>query len=175
MEIIKLPVESLKPYKNNAKIHTPKQIEHIKNSILKFGFNDPIGIWGDNNEMVEGHGRLDAVKELGYKEVECIRLDHLSDEDRRAYMLTHNQTTMETGFDFALLDAELKNLFDADINMSDFGFDFDSDDSESDDEYTKKIKSPQYEITGEEVSLADLTIETKYNELISEINGSGLP
>ena len=65
--------------------------------------NDPIGIWGKENEIVEGHGRLLACQKLGHKEVPCIRLDHLTDEERRAYALAHNQTTLSSGFDSTLL------------------------------------------------------------------------
>ena len=65
---------------------------------------------GDNNIIVEGHGRLAAAKELGYKELDCIRLDHLTDEERRAYTLTHNKLTMNTDFDIDILDEEIKNI-----------------------------------------------------------------
>lgn len=121
MEIIKVKLEDLKPYRNNAKIHTAEQIEQIKKSIEEFGFNDPIAIWGKENLIVEGHGRLLAVKELGYNEVDCIRLDHLTNDERKAYTLAHNKTTMNTDFDMDVLDEELKALFGI-INMNDFGF-----------------------------------------------------
>ena len=111
--------QDLKPYANNAKIHTSEQIEQIKRSIEEFGFNDPVAVWHDN-EIIEGHGRLLAVMEMDdIEEVPIIRLDNLTDEERRAYMLAHNQLTMNTGFDFALLEEELENL---DIDMSEFGF-----------------------------------------------------
>ena len=122
MEIIKLKIGDLKPYEKNAKIHTKEQVEQIKASIEQFGMNDPIAVWGEQNLIVEGHGRLEALKQLGYEEVECIRLDHLSDEERKAYTLAHNKLTMNTDFDFNLLDAELSEIID--IDMSDFGFDF---------------------------------------------------
>ena len=80
MEIVKIKIEDLKPYENNAKIHTEEQIEQIKKSIEEFGMNDPIAVWGEENTIVEGHGRLEALKELGYTEIDCIRLDHLTDE-----------------------------------------------------------------------------------------------
>lgn len=105
-----IPIEQLKPYEKNAKIHTPEQIEQIKKSIQEFGMNDPIGIWGEDNLIVEGHGRLQACKELGMKEVPVIRLDDLTDEQRRAYTLVHNQTTMNTGFNMDILDEELDNM-----------------------------------------------------------------
>lgn len=122
-----IPIEQLKPYEKNAKIHTPEQIEQIKNSIQEFGMNDPIGIWGEENLIVEGHGRLIACKELGFDEVPVIRLDSLTDEQRRAYTLVHNQTTMNTGFDLDVLNEELDNI---DIDMSDYGFDIKIDDIE---------------------------------------------
>lgn len=108
----------LKPYGNNAKLHPAEQVEQIKKSIQEFGFNDPIAVWKDN-EIIEGHGRLIAADELGIKDVPVIRLDNLSDEERRAYMLVHNQLTMNTGFDFALLEEELADI---DIDMGEFGF-----------------------------------------------------
>lgn len=120
LQIEYLKKEELKPYANNAKIHTKEQIEQIKKSIEEFGFNDPIAIWGDN-EIIEGHGRLLAVMKMPeITEVPVIRLDALTDEQRRAYMLVHNKLTMNTDFDVDLLSVELDNIID--INMSDFGF-----------------------------------------------------
>lgn len=121
MKIVKINIEDIKPYKNNAKIHTKEQIEQIKMSIQEFGMNDPIAVWGKDNIIVEGHGRLEALKQLGYKDVECIRLDHLTDEERKAYTLAHNKLTMNTDFDFDILDNEL--LYIENIDMSNFGFD----------------------------------------------------
>ena len=76
LKIEYVDINSIKPYKNNAKEHPQEQIEQIKNSIKQFNMIDPIGTW--KNEIVEGHGRLIACKELGYKEVPIIRLDHLT-------------------------------------------------------------------------------------------------
>ena len=126
LEIIKLNINDIKPYEKNAKIHTEQQIEQIKKSIEEFGMNDPIAVWGDENLIVEGHGRLEALKQLGYTEVECIRLDHLTDEERKAYTLAHNKLTMNTDFDFSMLDEELNDI--ENINMADFGFDLSFDD-----------------------------------------------
>ena len=128
MEIKTYKLEDLKPYENNAKIHTDEQIEQIMESIEKFGMNDPIAIWGDKNIIVEGHGRLEALKRLGYKEVDCIRLDHLTDEERRAYTLTHNKLTMNTDFDLEILASELEAI--EDIDMEDFGFEIEDIDTE---------------------------------------------
>ena len=81
--------------------------------------NDPIAIWGKDNIIIEGHGRLMACKALGLTEVPIIRLDNLTDEQRRAYTLVHNQTTMNTGFDIDILTEELQNI---EIDMQEFGF-----------------------------------------------------
>jgi site-specific DNA-methyltransferase (adenine-specific) len=123
LKIEYVDINSIKPYKNNAKLHPQEQIEQIKKSIEQFGMDDPIGIWKD--EIVEGHGRLLACKELGYKEVPIIRLDHLTDEERKAYTLAHNKLTMNSDFDIDILNEELEN-FDT-IDMSDYGFDIDLD------------------------------------------------
>ena len=120
LKIEYVKTEDVKPYKNNAKIHTQEQIEQIKESIREFGMNDPIAVWKDD-EVIEGHGRLIACIELGLDEVPVIRLDSLTDEQRRAYMNVHNQLTMNTGFNFELLTKELESI--ESIDMSQFGFD----------------------------------------------------
>ena len=126
LKIEYVDINSIKPYKNNAKLHPKEQIEQIKKSIEQFGMDDPIGIWKD--EIVEGHGRLIACKELGYTEVPIIRLDHLSDEERKAYTLAHNKLTMNSDFDLDILNDELDDILN--IDMSDFGFDLDLEDEE---------------------------------------------
>lgn len=146
-----LPIEEIKPYENNAKIHTPEQIEQIKNSIKQFGMNDPIGIWSKDNIIIEGHGRLMACQELGYEEVPIIRLDDLTDEQRRAYTLAHNQLTMNTGFDINILNQELESLS---VDMTEFGFedinkeDFDikDDDFDFEEEERPEAKTKRGEI-----------------------------
>lgn len=143
-----IPIDDLNPYEGNAKLHPEEQIEQIKESIKQFGFEDPIGIWGKDNTIVEGHGRLVAAKELGMKEVPVIRLDDLTDEQRRAYTLVHNKLTMNSDFDTSTLDEELLRIDD--IDMSDFGFDDDFD--ESDDEVKEDDfdgEPPQEPITRE--------------------------
>lgn len=131
-----LKIKDLKPYAKNAKKHPKKQIEKIANSIEAFGMNDPIGIWGKDNLIVEGHGRVEALKQLGYDEVPCIRLDHLNDEERRAYTLAHNKVA-ESDWDFDLVNDEIDNIFSFD--MEDFGFEmFSIDDIDELDGYNEK-------------------------------------
>jgi hypothetical protein len=80
---------------------------------------DPIGIWGNSNIIVEGHGRMLALKALGKTTAPCIRLDHLTDEERRAYALAHNKTAEMSKWDFDRLEQELNEL---DFNFTDYGF-----------------------------------------------------
>ncbi len=119
MKIEKISIEEIKPYENNAKLHPTEQIEQIKKSIEEFGKNDPIAI-DENNVIIEGHGRLEALKQLDFKEVELIRLTHLNEQQKKAYILAHNKLTMNTEFDFDTLNLELDSIVNFD--MSDFGF-----------------------------------------------------
>ena len=121
LKIEYVPIDDIQPYEGNAKLHPAEQIEQIKQSITEFGFCDPIAIYKDG-KIIEGHGRLIAANELGLKEVPIIRLDELTDEQRRAYILVHNKLTMNTSFDFDLLQLELDNI--SDIDMEQFGFEF---------------------------------------------------
>lgn len=114
-----VPIDSVKPYKGNAKMHPQEQIEQIKKSMQEFGVKDPIGVW--HNKIVEGHGRYEAAKQLGYSEIPVIRLDDLTDEQRKAYGLVHNQLTMNTPFDLDTLKLELDSI--GDIDLTDMGFD----------------------------------------------------
>jgi len=122
IQTVYLPIDSLTPYEKNARKHKPADVEVIKKSIEQFGMNDPIGIWGKNNLIVEGHGRLMALKELGYTEVPCIRLDHLTDEERKAYALAHNRSAELSTWDFDRLDEELAEL-KSEFDLSALGFD----------------------------------------------------
>ena len=100
LKIEYIDINKITPYENNARKHQKADVEAIKKSIEAFGMNDPIGVWSDKNIIVEGHGRLLALKELGYKEVPCIRLDQLTDEQRKAYALAHNKTAELSEWDF---------------------------------------------------------------------------
>lgn len=129
LKIEYLPIKELKPYEKNARKHADADVATIVKSIQEFGFDDPVGVWGKDNVIVEGHGRVIAAKKLGMKEIPVIHLDHLSDEQRRAYALAHNKTAEMSEWDFDLLGSELEDI--TDIDMSLFGFDL----SEPEEEY----------------------------------------
>lgn len=124
LKIEKVKIDDIKTYKNNAKLHPAEQIEQIKKSIQEFGFNDPIAI-DEKNTIIEGHGRYIACKELGYKEIPCIRLTGLDEESKKAYMLVHNKLTMNSDFDIEVLSDELESILN--VDMESYGFSFDID------------------------------------------------
>ena len=109
--------------------HQKKDVENIARSIEKYGMCDAIGIWGEQNIIVEGHGRMMACKQLGMTEVPCVRLDHLTDEQRREYAIAHNATAELSEWDLDILPDEL-----ADLDLGDFDFDFDIEDEEEETE-----------------------------------------
>jgi ParB-like chromosome segregation protein Spo0J len=145
LEVVYLPVDSLTPYENNTRKHSPDDIEAIKQSIQHVGFLDPLGIWGPNNLIVEGHGRQIAAKELGIETVPCIRLDHLTEEQRKEYAIRHNRTAELSAWDFGKLEEELAALDIQGIDMSDLNFpEMRADLSLSDDDFiagTENTKS----------------------------------
>lgn len=115
LKIEYIPLDQLTSFEKNSKVHTKKQLEHIANSIRAFGFNDPLAIAGPNNTILEGNGRIEAARLLGMPVLPCVRLDHLSAEEQRAYVIAHNALCLETGFDDAMLFAELDALKDYDF------------------------------------------------------------
>lgn len=117
LKIEYISVDDLKPYERNTRKHQKKDVDNIAKSIEKYGFNDAIGIWKDNI-IIEGHGRLLAAKQLGMDKVPCVRLDHLTDKERREYAIAHNATAELSEWDDILSD-EL-----ADLDLGEFDFDF---------------------------------------------------
>ena len=110
LKIEYVDVAKLKPYDKNTRKHEDYDVSQIAKSIEQYGFNDPIGIWGKDNIIVEGHGRLLAAKKLGMDKVPCIRLDDLTDEQRREYAIMHNKTAELSSWDFDLLAEDIGDL-----------------------------------------------------------------
>ena len=117
-------VEVLKPYAGNARTHSDKQIAQIAASIGKFGFNNPVLVDADNR-IIAGHGRVEAAKRLGLTSVPTIRLDHMSDTERRAYVIADNRLAELAGWDREILKIELQGLdaLNLDFDVEITGFD----------------------------------------------------
>lgn len=176
MQIEKIKVDEIIPYEDNAKLHPERQIEQIRSSILEFGFNDPIAI-DENNVVIEGNGRLMAIKDLGFKEVDCIRIEGLTEDQKRAYILVHNQLTMNTGFDIDILNKELERIKGIDMTQFDFeiNIDFDNDiDTGDGNKYTQKVDVPQYEPTGECPDIWELVDSAKADSFLEEIREANI-
>jgi DNA modification methylase len=123
-DVVQKPVEELIPYANNARTHDDAQVTQIASSIKEFGFNNPILITSDNG-IIAGHGRLMAAKKLGIVEVPCIVLDHLTDTQRKAYILADNRIAQNSGWDTTLLSVEFEALTADGVDLTMLGFDAD--------------------------------------------------
>lgn len=124
LQIEEIDIDCLVPYENNAKEHTRAQIDAVEASIKEFGFRNPVIVWRNADGMLEvvaGHARITAAKNLGIRKVPCVSCDDLSDAQRRAYTLVDNQTTMMTGWDSDMLAYELDVLSD-EFDMTSLGF-----------------------------------------------------
>lgn len=102
-------ITTLKPYPKNARTHSKKQIRQIADSITRFGFTNPVLI-DKENTILAGHGRVEAAKLLTLREVPCIRLEHMTPQQRRAYVLADNKLALNAGWDEEILAEELKEL-----------------------------------------------------------------
>jgi hypothetical protein len=117
-------VAHLRPFANNARTHSAKQIRQIADSIVKFGFTNPVLI-GDDDEIIAGHGRVEAAKLLGLQSVPTLRLSHLDAAQRRAYVLADNKLALGAGWDRDALAAELQALVDMKCEVGVAGFSVD--------------------------------------------------
>jgi len=121
MEVEVMPIANLRPYPRNARTHSRKQIKQIANSIQRFGFTNPVLI-SDENEIVAGHGRVEAAKLIGYSTVPTLRLAHLNAAERRAYVIADNKLALNAGWDREILAIELQSLIDTDFDVELTGF-----------------------------------------------------
>ena len=122
LNVQQIALEQLVPYARNARTHSDSQVAQIAGSIAEFGFVNPVLIGGDNI-IIAGHGRVMAAKKLGLKTVPTIKLDHLSENQRRALVIADNKIAENAGWDEELLRLELQNLADEDFDLDLLGFD----------------------------------------------------
>lgn len=145
-------IEDLNLYANNPRTHSDKQISQLVGSILEFGFTNPILI-DENNNIIAGHGRLEAATLAGLEQVPCIIIDGLSEEQQKALVIADNQHALNAGWDLEVLKTEIESLGEAEYDLDLLGFDerelekiLNLADIPEIDEESNKEDSPQYVI-----------------------------
>lgn len=125
MTVRQRPIKSLVPYLRNARTHNARQVDQIANSILEFGWTNPVLVDG-NNGIIAGHGRVLAAQQLEMTKVPCIELSGLTEEQKRAYIIADNKLALESGWDTERLQLELGELKGLGFDISLTGFDDDA-------------------------------------------------
>ncbi len=121
-ELQLVSVDKLIPYINNARTHSPEQVKKLRASLREFGFINPVIVDRDFN-VIAGHGRILAAKEEGITEVPCVFADHLTEAQKKAYIIADNRMAMDAGWDEELLRVEIEALEAADFDPLLTGFD----------------------------------------------------
>lgn len=143
LQIEYLPTDQLQMYDGNANIHSAHQIDQIAESIEEFDFSSPILAWHNEDGeavIVAGHGRLMAARKLGIEELPVVFLDHMTDEQRRAFTIIENQLTRLSEFDMGILEVELENITSIDMTQ----FDIEIGQEEADTEYHSEDYSDKF-------------------------------
>jgi len=183
MKIETLKTADLIPYARNSRTHDDFQIQQIAGSIREFGFTNPVLIDTDNG-IIAGHGRVTAAQKLGLDKVPCIRLGHLTDTQKRAYVIADNKLALNAGWDEEMLGIELADLREADFDLGLMGFDAEEIESALNppepgdglsDEYTHKIDAPVYVPKGDKPPIEELANTEKADELKAKIEASSAP
>lgn len=115
LNVTPVPLDHLKPHKNNPRTHSKKQVEQIAASMKEFGWTNPILI-DDEHNIIAGHGRLDAAKLIGLEKVPVIKLSHLSETQKKAYIIADNKLAENAGWDIELLEIEIQDIAELDID-----------------------------------------------------------
>ncbi len=121
-EMKMVPIAKMVPYQNNARTHSPAQIQKLRSSLREFGFVNPVIIDRDYN-VIAGHGRIAAAREEGITEVPCVFVDHLTEAQKKAYIIADNRMAMDAGWDEELLRVELEALEEMGVDLGMTGFD----------------------------------------------------
>ena len=152
-----VPVTKLVPYVNNARTHSPEQINKLRSSLREFGFINPVIIDRDFG-VIAGHGRILAAKEEGIAEVPCVFADHLTQAQKKAYILADNRMAMDAGWDEELLRVEIEALQAEAFDLSLTGFDEkelsdlfkdDADVQEDDFDVDAELEKPTFSKSGD--------------------------
>jgi hypothetical protein len=176
-----IPTADLIPYARNSRTHSEAQVTKIASSIKEFGFINPVVTDGKNG-IVAGHGRVLAANKLGLKEVPCVEAAHLTEAQKRAYVIADNRMALDAGWDADMLKIELGELKGLNFDLALTGFDpGEVRDLLSDnigglsDSYTHKVEAPIYKPKGEKPPIAELFDKSRANELIKEIEKANPP
>lgn len=161
------PISEVIPYDRNPR-QNDDAVQYVAESIKAFGFINPI-LLDASGTIMAGHTRLKAAKQLGMNEVPVVYVDDLTEEQAKAFRLADNKTAEFAEWDAALLEQELADILDLDMSL--FGFEDGSSlgDELLDDKYTLAVNIPQYEITGDCPTIAEMVDQDKSCELIAEI------
>ena len=152
-----VPISKLVPYVNNARTHSPEQIKKLRSSLREFGFINPVIIDRDYG-VIAGHGRILAAKEEGIREVPCVFADHLTEAQKKAYIIADNRMAMDAGWDEELLRVEIEALQGMDFDPLLTGFDekelaalFDAGAEAKDDDFDvdEELEKPVFSKTGD--------------------------
>ena len=143
MQIENIPIGDLKAYDKNSRTHSKKQVAQVVASIKEFGFTNPLLI-DEGNTLIAGHGRLMAAKELKMDEIPCVRLSHLSEAQKKAYVIADNKIALNSGWDDDLLKSELADLDDLGFDVSVTGFDDILEDAGMGGEQEGEVKFSEY-------------------------------
>jgi ParB-like chromosome segregation protein Spo0J len=165
MKIEYISIEEIKPYNDNAKVHKVKQVKQVADSIKRFGFAQPLVV-DKNNELIIGHCRLEASKELGYTEVPVLKMEELSEKEVKALRLADNKLN-ESEWDMALVLPELRALDTDLLRMTGFREDLVLNPDEE--RYTKKIVPPVYEPSSQKPLLSELYQNLQETQLLEKI------
>lgn len=152
-----VPIGKLVPYANNARTHSPEQINKLRSSLREFGFINPVIIDRDFG-VIAGHGRILAAKEEGITEVPCVFADHLTEAQKKAYIIADNRMAMDAGWDEELLRVEIEALQAQAFDLSLTGFDEkeltdlfkdDTDVQEDDFDVDAELEKPTFSKSGD--------------------------
>ncbi len=114
-------IDQLTPYKHNARVHSEEQVEQIAQSIKEFGFVNPVLI-DDQNTILAGHGRVEAAKKLNIQKVPTIKIEHLSEKEKKAYILADNKLAEMSYWDYDILESELSEIQELNFDIKTIGF-----------------------------------------------------
>lgn len=177
-----VPIAKLVPYQNNARTHSPAQIQKLRSSLREFGFINPVLIDRDYG-VIAGHGRMEAARAEGIPEVPCVFVDHLTDAQKKAYILADNRMALDAGWDEEMLKIELSGLQDLGYDLELTGFDaaelsdfFGTDDAKEDDfDVDAELQKPTFSKAGDVWKLGkhtlicgDATKQETYDALLGD-------